>query len=63
MGWSSCDYADVLPARNGPEASTKAMAVVEQSLAISNEIVWVPDGASAVPKGDTEGLITQGLWL
>ena len=38
LAWSLCDYADMLRERNGPGDRDKAMAMLDESLAISREL-------------------------
>ena len=40
--WTCCDYADALRERNGPEDLAKAMALLDESLAISSELGMRP---------------------
>ena len=42
LAWTCCDYSDVLVQRNGPQDRTNAMALLEESLAISTELGMPP---------------------
>lgn len=42
LAWSCCDYADALLQRNGPGDRQKAMAPLDESLAISWELGMSP---------------------
>lgn len=42
LAWSCCDYADALLQRNGEGDRTKAMALLDESLAISSELGMRP---------------------
>ena len=40
--WTCCDYSDALVQRNGSADKTKAMALLDESLAISSELGMRP---------------------
>ena len=42
LAWTCCDYADALRERNGPEDPAKAIALLDESLAISSELGMRP---------------------
>ena len=42
LAWTCCDYADALRERNGPEDPAKAMALLDEALAISSELGMRP---------------------
>ena len=42
LAWTCCDYADMLLERNGNDDRAKAMALLDESLAISNELGMRP---------------------
>ena len=42
LAWTCCDYADTLLQRNDPGDQEKAMSLLEESLAISSELVMRP---------------------
>ena len=42
LAWTSCDYADTLLQRNEPGDRGKAVALLEESLAISSELGMRP---------------------
>jgi len=42
LAWTCCDYADTLRERNGDGDRTKAIALLDESLAISSELGMRP---------------------
>ena len=42
LAWTCCDYADMLPERNGNGDRVKAMSLFDESLAISSELGMRP---------------------
>jgi tetratricopeptide (TPR) repeat protein len=42
LAWTCCDYADLLLQRNGPGDQEKAMALLDESLAIAQELGMRP---------------------
>ena len=42
LAWTCCDYADVLRERNGEGDRPKAIALLDESLAISSELGMRP---------------------
>ena len=42
LAWTCCDYADMLLERNGDRDRAKAMALLDESLAISSELGMRP---------------------
>ena len=42
LAWTCCDYADMLLGRNGEGDRTKAVALLDESLAISSELGMRP---------------------
>ena len=42
LAWTCCDYADTLLQRNEPGDRQKAMSLLDESLAISNELGMRP---------------------
>ncbi len=38
LAWTCCDYADTLLQRNEPSGREKAMAMLDESVAISSEL-------------------------
>ncbi len=42
LAWTCCDYADALLQRNGSGDRTKAMALLDESLAIATELGMRP---------------------
>ena len=53
--------ADTMLVRDGDGDWAKATSLIDDSLAISNELgMRPPDGPGAVPAGDTEGVTITG---
>ena len=42
LAWSCCDYSDCLLQRNAPDDHAGAIALLDESLAISTELVMRP---------------------
>ena len=62
LAWTCCDYADTLLRRKGEGDRSKAVALLDESLAISSELGMRPlhaalDGAGPVPAGDIGGIM------
>ncbi len=53
LAWTCCDYADTLLQRSGDGDRAKAMALLDESLAISSELGMRPLMERAIPAGDT----------
>ncbi len=52
-----CDYSGMLIERNDEDDRAKAIAMLDESLAISSEMgMRAADGAGTVPVGDTQGV-------
>ena len=55
--WTCCDYADFLLQRNEPGDRERAMSLLEESLGhLQRAGHAAPNGAGAVPAGDSEGV-------
>ena len=54
LAWICCDYAETLLKRDGEGDRTKAMSLLDESLALSSDAAL--GGTGAVPAGDTGGV-------
>ena len=52
LAWTCCDYSDALQERNGPEDRAKAVALLNESLAISTELGMPPLMERAIQRLD-----------